>query len=69
MAKKVGEQPESREAKRIRLQNNRKAKETAKKYVYPTVIALFSLLVGFFFYKYGFGTSSSLSSPLTGAEI
>lgn len=59
--KTVSNEPkESREARRQRLENIQRARIMGRKYILPTLGALFALIVVLFFYRYGFGETRTL---------
>lgn len=51
------EPKESRDQKRQRIQREIEAKAKAKRYVFPLVILIIGVIVGFFIWRYGWGTS------------
>jgi hypothetical protein len=66
--KKVGGQKKERsQDRRRRLERDRKAKQAAMKYVLPGILLLLSVLVGLFFWKYGFG--GVRAKPIVNAAV
>lgn len=54
------EPKESRVAKRARLENIQKARESGKKYILPMTAALFVMIAAIFLYRYGFGEAKTV---------
>ncbi len=60
-AQKENEPKESRDQKRQRLLNERLAKATAKRFVFPLIILLVAAMAGFFIWRYGWSGASKSS--------
>lgn len=55
-----GEKKEPRDQKRKRKEADKKAEEFTRKYVVPGLILFASVIVVFFFYRFGFGGSKQI---------